>query len=191
MIFSVGEKVSYPCQGPCRVGPIVKRVVDGKTLEFYHLTLLEHGGGDLFVPLDKADSRGIRKLLEKSEIPGVFDRIDRAAASSTGWKARTRNNLILFASGSAFDLAEIVGSMSELGENRKLQPSDRRTLEKAKKLLVCEISEVMGETKNAVTETVEKVIERRNRKAAMLARRCDRMPLNLEDYADLSRPLSA
>src|SRR5689334_22826367 len=98
MMLSMGEKVSYPCQGPCLVGPIVKRVIGGKPMQFYRLTLLEQGGGDLFIPLDKADSRGIRKLLDRSEIPGVLDRLDRAPSSILRWNERVRKNLILLAS---------------------------------------------------------------------------------------------
>src|SRR5690349_10435724 len=98
-----GVKISYPGQGPRLVGPVVKRVIDGEPAEFYHLTLLQHGGGELFIPLDKADLRGIRKLLDKSEIPAVLDRLDQASASAENWNARTRKNLILFASGSALD----------------------------------------------------------------------------------------
>ena len=185
MMLSVGEKVSYPCQGPCLVGPIVNRVVDGKSTQFYHLVLLERGGGDLFVPLDKADSRGIRKLLKKSQIPELLNRLDRATASTLRWNERTQQNLILFASGSAFDLAEIVGSTSGFGENGKLPPSDRRTLERSKKFLICEISEVTGETKRAVTERINKLIERRNRNQGRGGTRMGRDSPQIEDYANL------
>jgi RNA polymerase-interacting CarD/CdnL/TRCF family regulator len=180
-----GDKISYPCQGPCLVGPVVKRVIDGEPAEFYHLTLLQHGGGELFIPLDKADLRGIRKLLDRSEIPAVLDRLGRASASTGSWHARTRNNLILFASGSALDLAEIVGSMTELGANRKLQPSDRKTLEKAKRLLVREIAEVTGETRSAVTETIDKVIARRSGNKRAAGKPALRYTPRIQDYADL------
>jgi RNA polymerase-interacting CarD/CdnL/TRCF family regulator len=183
-MLSVGEKVSYPCQGPCRVGPIVKRVVDGKRTKFYRLVLLERGGGDLFVPLDKADSRCIRKLLKKSEIPELLARLDHATASTLRWNERTRQNLILFASGSAFDLAEIVGSTRGFGGNGKLPPGDRKTLERAKKFLICEISEVTGEKKSAVTARIDKLIERRNRNKGTAVKQARHLP-SVKDYAEL------
>jgi RNA polymerase-interacting CarD/CdnL/TRCF family regulator len=167
------------------VGPVVKRVIDGEPAEFYHLTLLQHGGGELFIPLDKADLRGIRKLLDRSEIPAVLDRLGRASASAENWNARTRKNLILFASGSALDLADIIGSMYELGANRKLQPSDRKTLEKAKRLLVCEISEVTRETRSAVTETIDKVIERRSGNKRAAGKPALRYTPQIQDYGEL------
>ncbi len=161
MKLSVGKKVSYPGQGPCLVGPVVKRVVDGKLTEFRHLMVLDHGGGELFVPVDRAQAKGIRELLDKSEIPKLLDRLKKPSKAAEKWNQRNRDNLILFNSGSAFDLAEIVESMSGLRETKRLQPSDRQTLERARKLLACEISEVMGETRGAAEGKIDQALEGR------------------------------
>ena len=48
--------------------------------------------------------------------------------------------------GSAFDLAEVVESLTALGDIKELSFREKLMLDKAKKLLVCEISEVMSET---------------------------------------------
>ena len=50
MILAIGNKVFYPRQGPCRIGHIVKRVIDGTPIKFYHLILLGGSGGELYVP---------------------------------------------------------------------------------------------------------------------------------------------
>ena len=71
------------------------------------------------------------------------------------------DNFKLFTSGSAFDLAEIVESLTELGKTKALSPRDKQSLERARKLLVCEISEVMRETKSAAEEQVNKALEGR------------------------------
>jgi CarD family transcriptional regulator len=156
----VGNRVSYPGQGPCLVGPVVKRVVEGKLTEFYHLTVLD-GGGELLVPVARTQVRGIRELLDKAEIPKLLARLKKPSRSAEKWNERTRDNSKLLATGSAFDLAEIVGSMSGLRETKRLQPSDRLTLERARKLLACEISEVMGETKSAAEVKIDQALEGR------------------------------
>jgi CarD family transcriptional regulator len=156
----VGNRVSYPGQGPCLVGPVVKRVVEGKLTEFYHLTVLD-GGGELLVPVARTQVRGIRELLDKTEIPKLLARLKKPSRSAEKWNERTRDNSKLLATGSAFDLAEIVGSMSGLRETKRLQPSDRLTLERARKLLACEISEVMGETKSAAEVKIDQALEGR------------------------------
>jgi CarD family transcriptional regulator len=158
--LSVGNRISYPCQGPCLIGPVVKRVVGGKLTEFHHLTVLD-GGGELFVPVDKAEAKGIRRLLDRSEIPKLLDHLKKASMPAERWNQRTLDNLKLFTSGSAFDLAEIVESLCELRKTKVLSSGDRQTLERARKLLVCEISEVMGETKSAAEEKIDQALEGR------------------------------
>ena len=62
-------------------------------------------------------------------------------------------------SGSAFDLAEVVESLTELSTRKSLSFRESWTLERAKRLLVCEISEVTGETKSAAEEKVEQALK--------------------------------
>jgi len=130
-------------------------------MRFYHLALLDGKGGDLFVPVDKAQAIGVRLLLKRSEIPKLLDHLKRDARSAKDWKQRNINNLKLFASGSAFDLAEVVESLTELSKTKVLSPRERQMLERARKLLVCEISEVMGETKSAAEEQVDQALKAR------------------------------
>jgi RNA polymerase-interacting CarD/CdnL/TRCF family regulator len=73
------------------------------------------------------------------------------------------------ASRSAFDLAAVIGSLTELNDARKLAPRDREVLEKARKHLICEISEVTGETKNAAEERIDGALNRLDRKFPALA----------------------
>ena len=161
MTMTIGDKVIYPSQGPCVIGPVVKKSVDGRLVSFYQLAPLEGGGGEVFVPVDKAQATGLRQLLKRSEIPTLLGRFKKASGSTGNWKQRAMNNMKLFASGSAFDLAEIVESLTELSETKTLAPGDRYALDRARKLLVCEISEVTGETRSAAEEQMDKALKGR------------------------------
>jgi CarD family transcriptional regulator, regulator of rRNA transcription len=167
MVLTVGEKVVYPCQGPCLIEQVVKKVVAGRLTRFYHLVVLDDGGGKLFVPVDKAPAIGIRQLLKRSEIPkllGRLEKVDRTPkvnSTAKNWRQRAMDSLKMFSSGSAFDLAEIVESLTHLNETKSLSTRDKWTLERARKLLVCEISEVMGEAKSAAEEQVDKALAAR------------------------------
>jgi len=163
MNLTIGNKVNYPHQGPCRIDEVVDRVVDGRPMSFYHLALLDDSGGSLLVPMDKVGDLGIRRLLERSEIPKLLGHLKKAGVPATNWKQRTIDNLKLLRSGSAFDLAEVVESLTELSETRVLSPRDRQTLDRAKRLLICEISEVMGETRNTAEEQVDEALKERKR----------------------------
>lgn len=169
MILTAGNKVNYPRQGPCVIGPVVKKVVDGRPIAFYHLVVLDQGGGQLFVPVDKAEAMGIRQLIKKSEIPRLMGQLKKAVrtakpATAKNWKQRTLDNLKLFATGSAFDLAKVVESLTDLSEMRTLSPSEKRTLERARELLVSEISEVLSKTKTAVEEQLNTALKAREKK---------------------------
>lgn len=162
VILSVGNKVVYPCQGPCIIDRVFVRVVGGKPKSFYHLVVLGDSGGELFVPVDKVQAIGIRPLLERSEIPKLLEQLMKRAKIAADWKQRAKDNLKLFTTGSAFDLAEIIKSLTELRETKTLSLRENWTLERARKLLICEISEVMEETKIAAEEQVDQTLKARN-----------------------------
>ena len=161
MILNTGKKVVYPCQGPCLIGPLVKRNVGDMTMMFYQLVVLNDGGGELFVPVDKVQAIGIRLLLEKSDIPKLLDQLKKPARAADTWKQRAVDNQKLFATGSAFDLAEVVESLTELSETKALSFGEHRTLDRAKRLLISEISDVMSETEGEAEEEVDQALKAR------------------------------
>jgi CarD family transcriptional regulator len=157
----VGNKVIYPSQGPCLIGALVKRIVDDKPMMFYQLLVLNNGGGRLFVPVDNVQTLGIRPMLKKSEIPKLLDRLKQPTQSADTWKQRAIDNQKLFATGSAFDLAEVVEALTELSETKALSIGEHRILERAKRLLVCEVSEVMAKTQEEAEQQIDKALKAR------------------------------
>lgn len=163
-MLDVGNKVVYPNQGPCRIGAVVEKTFAGRPISFYTFAVMDESGDVLFVPIDKIRSLGIRRLMEKSEIPKILSRLSQVAkipivSTAKNWKQRAIDNSRRLASGSAFDLAEIIESLTELNETRTLAPHDRQALQRAKKLLVCEIAEVLGETISVAEERVDKALQ--------------------------------
>ena len=161
LILTSGNKVVYPSQGPCLIGPVVNIVIDGRPISFYRLALLDDSGGELFVPVDKAQTIGFRPLLNSSDIPKVLGLLKGPSGADNDWKQRADDNLKLLTSGSAFDLAVVVKSLTKLGEKKALSFRESRTLEKARKLLIVEISEVLGETKNAAEKQIDEALKAR------------------------------
>jgi RNA polymerase-interacting CarD/CdnL/TRCF family regulator len=98
-------------------------------------------------------------LITKSEIPKLLGHLENLPLASISWRQRGIDHARLLASGSAYDLAEIVGVLTELSEAKPLPSRDRQTLERAKKLLICEISEVTGETRTATEEKIDRVLK--------------------------------
>jgi RNA polymerase-interacting CarD/CdnL/TRCF family regulator len=175
VILTVGSTVFYPCQGPCLVGAAVERSVAGESRNFYHLIVLNDSGGELFVPEDKVQTIGIRPLVKRSDVPKLLGQLMKTSEMAKDWKQRADDILRLFTSGSAFDLAQIVGSLTELSKTKKLSIRESWTLVRVRNLLVCEISEVMGETKSAAEEQVDQAL--RARKIAVVSGKPDYQPL--------------
>ena len=161
MKLTVGNKIVYPSQGPCLIGSMVNRVIDGKHLTLYQLVILDEQGGDLFIPVDKVEAIGIRLLIDKTEIPALLDQLRKPADPCVDWKQRSSNNIKRFASGSAFDIAEIVVSLTELRETKSLSFGESKKLEKARSLLVCEISEVMSLTREEAEQQMDNALKAR------------------------------
>ena len=166
MILTIGNKVVYPSQGPCLIGPVIKKVIDGRPISFYQLALLDDSGGELFVPVDKVQTIGIRPLLNRSDIPKLLDLLKEPSETDKDWKHRANDNFKLLISGSAFDLAEVVKSLTKLGRKRELSFRESQTLEKARKLLIGEISEVMGETKSAAEKQIDEALNARKNESS-------------------------
>ena len=165
MILDVGKTVVYPRQGPCRIGAVVNKIVGGNAMSFYQLAVLDDSGDALFVPVDKAVSMGVRQLITKTELPKLLSRLEekgeaiKLPASAINWKQRVINHAKLLASGSVFDLAEIIRSLTQLNEIKALSPRDRQVLDKARRNLICEIAEVMGENKAAAERRLDKSLQ--------------------------------
>jgi len=154
-MLSIGNKAVYPGQGPCRIGNIVKRVVGARETMFYHLTVLDGNRGDLFVPVEKAQAIGVRLLMKKCEVPGLIAYLKKSSKLADTWKQRATDNHRLFSSGSPYDLADVVSSMTELQTTKSLTLGEAETLERARRLLICEISEATGETRAEVEGLVD------------------------------------
>lgn len=164
MMLTVGAKIVYPSRGPCLIGPVVKKVVGGQTMKFYPLALLDDSNGEVFVPVENVADLHLRALLDRSEIPQLLHRLEKISGTTKNpdvaknWRQRNTDNAKLLSSGSAFDLAAIVESLTSLSEAKSLSPYERDIMARARRLLVCEISEVTGESKTAVEEQITRAL---------------------------------
>jgi RNA polymerase-interacting CarD/CdnL/TRCF family regulator len=165
MTLTVGDKVVYPGRGPCLIGEVVDKVVCGTSASFYRLALLDDSRAELFVPVVKSRDLHLRALLNRSEIPKLLGHLKKRAGvikdlgTAKNWRQREIDNLKLFNTGSIFELAHMVESLTQLSGTKTLAPHDRDTLYRARKLLICEISEVMAESKTAAEARIDKVLE--------------------------------
>ncbi len=164
MTLTVGKKVYYPGRGPCLVEAVVEKVVCGTAAKFYKLALLDGSDAELFVPVGNSSDLRLRALLGRAEIPKLLLHLKTRAgaprdiATAKNWRQRELERLKLFRSGSLFDIADVVESLTQLGSGKTLAIDERETLHRARKLLICEISEVMHESRSAAEARIDNVL---------------------------------
>jgi RNA polymerase-interacting CarD/CdnL/TRCF family regulator len=104
-------------------------------------------------------------LLGRSEIPKLMRHLKTGVAlaqdpgPAKGWRHREIDKLKLSGSRSVFDLADVVESLTRLSDIKPLAFDERETLYRARKLLICEIAEVMNESKTAAEARIDSVLE--------------------------------
>lgn len=165
MSLASGSRIVYPSQGPCVIKAIVQKTIAERSMAFYQLVVLNDGGGELFIPVEKVEMVGIRRLLNRSEIPELMDGLSQPTATADNYRARSLHISKLFASGSACDLVEIVASLTQLHRSKSLSFVEHKTLERAKGLLACEIAEVMEVTRDVALGHVEAALAARASKS--------------------------
>jgi len=158
MTFSIGQKVVYPGQGPYRIGAVVKKVIGGQIGSYYRLISLAESADAVLVPLSKIDGLGIRRLMTKAEVPRILRHLALSSEPTNNWQQRDYINLKRLASGSAHDLAQVIESLTKLNERRPLAEREQQILERARRFLICEISEVTGEPKNITEECLDNAL---------------------------------
>ena len=162
MTLNVGQKVYYPGRGPCLIGAVVRKVICGASAKFYSFNPLDDSGTEFLVPVGNFSNLGLRALLSPQEIPELLKHLKARVGPPQGqgtWQQRESTRSKLFSSGSPFELADLVQSLTRSSSARKLTMDERESLRRAKKLLVCEIAEVMNESTSAAESRVDRMLD--------------------------------
>lgn len=142
LLFSVGDKVIYPNQGIGVIEDIQDENYFGQDFHVYHLRILSNDTL-VMVPSSNAEEIGIRKLVSLQKIEKVYDFMRNGVVDvSMNWKGRYKEHIDLMKTGSILDIAVVLKSLYYLNLIKPLSFREKKMMEKAKELLVTEISEV-------------------------------------------------
>ena len=140
--LKVGDKVIYPNQGLGIVENIQEEKYFGQSFQIYHVRILANDTLVL-VPSSNAEEIGIRKPISEDSIQSIFDFIRNGGVDVTmNWKGRYKEHVNLMKSGTIEDMALVLKSLYYLQMIKPLSFREKKMMEKAKELLVTEISEV-------------------------------------------------
>src|SRR5688500_4285166 len=118
-------------------------------------------GTTVLVDVDNVDGVGRRRAIGDEEIDRLFGLLgDGKIDSHQNWKGRFKDNSDRMRTGSIYDVVEVLKSLTFLSKSKSLSFREKRMLDRAKFLVVSEISEVLGEKTPMVEEKVDKALER-------------------------------
>jgi CarD family transcriptional regulator len=115
----------------------------------------------VLVPLDNVDGVGLRRAIGDEEIERLFGLLgDGKIDNHQNWKGRFKDNSDRMRTGSIYDVVEVLKSLTFLARSKNLSFREKRMLDRAKFLVISEISEVAREKSELVEQKVDVALER-------------------------------
>ena len=159
MTFEIGDKVIYPNHGLGIVERIEDKTILGTTCGFYHLRILANET-TVLVPVSNVDGVGLRRAITDEEVERLFLLLgDGKIDNHQNWKGRFKDNSDKMRSGSIYDVADVLKSLTFLSRSKSLSFREKRMLDRAKFLVISEVSEVVRQPVAAIEERVDTALE--------------------------------
>ena len=159
MSFKVNDRVVYPHHGAAIIKKKVKREFNGVKKDYFILEMV-HGDLTLSVPVDMADEVGMRPPISKSDVV-FFLPLDgkRDVREPANWSRRFKNHQEKMKSGDVYQVAEVVRNLALREKGKGLSTAEKSMLERARGILVSELSFALNVTEEAAMVKLEKGLE--------------------------------
>jgi len=158
--FQLGDKVIYPNHGLGIVERIEEKTILGTTCGFFHLRIVSNDT-TVLVPVANVDNVGLRKAITDEEVERLFGLLgDGRIDNHQNWKGRFKDNSDKMRTGSIYDMADVLKSLTFLSKSKSLSFREKRMLDRAKALIISEVSEVMRQKAPEVESRVDSALEK-------------------------------
>jgi CarD family transcriptional regulator len=159
--FKTGDLVVYPAHGVGIIVSIESKSLSGIALDFYVLKVID-SDATIMVPVDNAETVGLRRVVKKSAVPKVYDILkDRTESiiDSQTWNKRYRNYTEKIRTGCVMEVAKVLRDLYLLKVDKELSFGERRMLDTAKNLLVKELSIAKNIKEEKVAEELDQIMK--------------------------------
>ena len=155
MEFKVGDKVVYPNHGVGVIEEVEKKSIGGSTSSFYRLRLLS-SDSMVMVPVNNTSTVGLRKILSKYQYSRVFKMLKNGKVTTyDDWKGRFQANSEKMRTGDIMAVGEVLKSLTKLADVKPLSYRERKMLDRARFLLISELSEASNKSVEKVEEQID------------------------------------
>jgi CarD family transcriptional regulator len=157
--FKVGDKVVYPNHGVGIVKEIRELKYGGDDHTFISLQILDTDSV-VMVPVQNSKAVGLRRVVSKAKVRKVLDRLKDAEVDvPQDWKGRYQENQDKMRSGDIEQVAEVLKNLTHLNSMKTLSYRERKMLDRARSLVVSEISEASKQPTPKVEGLVDEALE--------------------------------
>lgn len=158
--FRIGEKVVYPTQGVGTVENISTRNF-GARFERFYLFRLTANSMTVMIPFSHVEQVGLRKVTRNGEIGRVLGFLaEHAAKSKIDWKDRFKENTGKMRNGSLLAIAEVLKALLALQQDKPLSFREKKMLDRARHMLVTELSISRGLKEMDAVGLLQKALSR-------------------------------
>lgn len=159
MKLSVGQKISYPSQGVCLVESIEEKKIGGQPMQFYALRVLSDHS-TIFVPVANAETVGIRPIICSKEYKDLINQLGADFENvSDDWKTRSKDYGEKLQTGDVFEAADVLKKLTFLSHEKKLSFREQTLMEKARFLIVSEVTNAGLAPENKIESKITELIE--------------------------------
>ncbi len=159
MELIIGQKVSYPNQGVCMVEDIEKKKIGENSMKFYSLRVLSDNS-TIFVPTDNVETVGLRPIITSSQFKNLVENLAKDFDDvSSDWKVRSREFNEKLQSGDVFEAADVLKKLTFLSQEKKLSFREQTLLERAKFLIVSEVTNAGLGDESKIENKISELIE--------------------------------
>src|SRR5881275_595219 len=158
--FHIGDKVVYPNHGVGIIEQISSRTI-GASVEKYYLLKIKASSLKVMVPFHNVASVGLRRVVRNGEIQKILDFLtDGECENNSDWKYRFKENSEKMRTGSLLDVAAVLKGLLLLNQTKPLSFREKKMLERARYLLVSELSMAKNQEEAAVEDMLSKALSK-------------------------------
>ena len=158
-MFRKGDIVVHPEHGAAVIQELREKEFLGEK-RTYLVLRVAYGDLTLLIPVDSTEQVGLRQVVSKNEVKKVLNVLkEDESKMAANWSRRFKNNIEKLRSGDIYQVAEVVRNLSIRERERGLSAGEKRMIQKARQILVSELTYATGGTEEKAEAMIDKILD--------------------------------